>query len=41
VLQQHGLSERQVNALVDNGNPFVRVPFPFPSYRAEKVGHPA
>ncbi|MFC4107452.1 hypothetical protein [Micromonospora zhanjiangensis] len=41
VLLQHGLSERQVNALVDNGNPFVRVPFPFPTYRTEKAAHRA
>jgi hypothetical protein len=41
VLLKHGLSERQINALVDNGNPFVRVPFPFPTYRTEKVAHRA
>ncbi|WDZ87091.1 hypothetical protein [Micromonospora cathayae] len=29
VLETHGLSERQVDALVRHGNPFVRVPFPF------------
>jgi hypothetical protein len=29
VLETHGLSPRQVDALVRHGNPFVRVPFPF------------
>jgi hypothetical protein len=41
VLEKHGLSERQIDALVTNGNPFVRVPFPFPSYRTEKLAHRA
>ncbi|MGK5676086.1 hypothetical protein ACSNOB_24985 [Micromonospora sp. URMC 106] len=30
VLERHGLSERQIDALVRHGNPFVHVPFPFP-----------
>ncbi|MGN9778773.1 hypothetical protein ACTMS0_23875 [Micromonospora sp. H33] len=29
VLLTHGLNERQVDALVRHGNPFVHVPFPF------------
>ncbi|MEV4663258.1 hypothetical protein AB0J85_15075 [Micromonospora echinofusca] len=29
VLERHGLNERQVDALVRHGNPFVHVPFPF------------
>ena len=29
VLVAHGLSERQVDALIRHGNPFVHVPFPF------------
>ncbi|MEV4464965.1 hypothetical protein AB0J51_15230 [Micromonospora echinofusca] len=45
VLERHGLSERQVDALVRHGNPFVHVPFPFtvtgpaPASRAS-AGHP-
>lgn len=41
VLAQHGLSQPQIDALVDNGNPFIRVPFPFPVYRTEQVAHRA
>ncbi|MEK8107882.1 hypothetical protein NKG94_27985 [Micromonospora sp. M12] len=29
VLEAHGLNERQVEALIRHGNPFVHVPFPF------------
>ncbi|MFE9691514.1 hypothetical protein [Micromonospora sp. NPDC005806] len=29
VLEAHGLNERQIDALVRHGNPFVHVPFPF------------
>ncbi len=29
VLLAHGLNERQLDALIRHGNPFVRVPFPF------------
>lgn len=29
VLAAHGLNERQIDALVRHGNPFVHVPFPF------------
>ncbi|MFG1673026.1 hypothetical protein [Micromonospora sp. NPDC049282] len=29
VLETHGLNERQIDALVRHGNPFVHVPFPF------------
>ncbi|SCL53276.1 hypothetical protein GA0070606_2094 [Micromonospora citrea] len=29
VLERHGLNERQIDALVRHGNPFVHVPFPF------------
>ncbi|MEU7999321.1 hypothetical protein AB0B83_28935, partial [Micromonospora sp. NPDC049060] len=29
VLTRHGLNERQIDALVRHGNPFVHVPFPF------------
>jgi hypothetical protein len=29
VLSEHGLNERQIDALVRHGNPFVHVPFPF------------
>ncbi|MGC5020407.1 hypothetical protein [Micromonospora sp. DT47] len=29
VLETHGLNERQINALIRHGNPFVHVPFPF------------
>lgn len=29
VLARHGLNERQIDALVRHGNPFVHVPFPF------------
>ncbi|GAA4565455.1 hypothetical protein GCM10023176_13620 [Micromonospora coerulea] len=29
VLKTHGLNERQIDALVRHGNPFVHVPFPF------------
>ncbi|RKN49554.1 hypothetical protein D7223_08775 [Micromonospora endolithica] len=29
VLTEHGLNERQIDALVRHGNPFVHVPFPF------------
>ncbi|MEH0818577.1 MULTISPECIES: hypothetical protein [unclassified Micromonospora] len=30
VLETHGLNERQIDALIRHGNPFVHVPFPFP-----------
>ncbi|MFI6780009.1 hypothetical protein [Micromonospora sp. NPDC050276] len=29
VLETHGLNERQIEALIRHGNPFVHVPFPF------------
>ncbi|MEV0726314.1 hypothetical protein AB0I37_26470 [Micromonospora purpureochromogenes] len=29
VLETHGLNERQIDALIRHGNPFVHVPFPF------------
>ncbi|MGC4887256.1 hypothetical protein [Micromonospora sp. DT227] len=29
VLATHGLNERQIDALIRHGNPFVHVPFPF------------
>ncbi|TDB81415.1 hypothetical protein [Micromonospora sp. KC721] len=29
VLENHGLNERQIEALIRHGNPFVHVPFPF------------
>ncbi|WP_233513572.1 hypothetical protein [Micromonospora craterilacus] len=29
VLLNHGLNERQLDALIRHGNPFVHVPFPF------------
>ncbi|WP_422738523.1 hypothetical protein ACN263_04315 [Micromonospora sp. WMMD729] len=29
VLTEHGLNERQIEALIRHGNPFVHVPFPF------------
>jgi hypothetical protein len=29
VLEAHGLNERQIEALIRHGNPFVHVPFPF------------
>ncbi|MFI5485593.1 hypothetical protein [Micromonospora echinaurantiaca] len=29
VLTEHGLNERQIDALIRHGNPFVHVPFPF------------
>ena len=29
VLENHGLNERQIDALIRHGNPFVHVPFPF------------
>ncbi|WP_405426869.1 hypothetical protein [Micromonospora sp. NBC_00617] len=52
VLQTHGLNERQIEALIQHGNPFVHVPFPFtvtgPSSArptgarpAATAGHPA
>ena len=29
MLVAHGLNERQIDALIRHGNPFVHVPFPF------------
>ncbi|MET9298712.1 hypothetical protein ABZX66_05240 [Micromonospora aurantiaca] len=29
VLETHGLNDRQIDALIRHGNPFVHVPFPF------------
>lgn len=29
VLENHGLNDRQIDALIRHGNPFVHVPFPF------------
>ncbi|GAA3745077.1 hypothetical protein [Micromonospora maritima] len=44
VLEAHGLNERQIDALIRHGNPFVHVPFPFvlsgPSARPA-AGQPA
>ncbi|MFC3504699.1 hypothetical protein ACFOOK_27545 [Micromonospora krabiensis] len=53
VLLAHGLNDRQVDALIRHGNPFVHVPFPFtatgparpagvrPVARAAGTGRPA
>ncbi|WBB82212.1 hypothetical protein O7606_13080 [Micromonospora sp. WMMD882] len=38
VLETHGLSPRQVEALERHGNPFVHVPFPFPFTRPGAPG---
>ena len=45
MLETHGLNERQIEALIRHGNPFVHVPFPFapPGGRPPSVrpGRPA
>ena len=48
VLEAHGLNERQIEALIRHGNPFVHVPFPFTatgpspaSARPATTGYPA
>ncbi|SCE67303.1 hypothetical protein GA0070612_0136 [Micromonospora chokoriensis] len=45
VLEAHGLNERQIEALIRHGNPFVHVPFPFtatgPSSARTAGGRPA
>ncbi|MFJ6195418.1 hypothetical protein [Micromonospora sp. NPDC092111] len=50
VLETHGLNERQIDALIRHGNPFVHVPFPFtyttprsgpvPARSTPTAGHP-
>jgi hypothetical protein len=44
VLTEHGLNERQIEALIRHGNPFVHVPFPFTATGpapARSGGYPA
>ncbi|WFE64199.1 hypothetical protein [Micromonospora sp. WMMD714] len=51
VLENHGLNDRQIDALIRHGNPFVHVPFPFtyttprpgttPARPAPATGYPA
>ncbi|WP_232521508.1 hypothetical protein [Micromonospora phaseoli] len=45
VLLNHGLNERQLDALIRHGNPFVHVPFPFlvngPAAGRPAAGRPA
>ncbi|MFC4018876.1 hypothetical protein ACFOW4_13115 [Micromonospora sp. GCM10011542] len=44
VLTEHGLNERQIEALIRHGNPFVHVPFPFTATgpaSARPGGYPA
>ncbi|TDB70754.1 hypothetical protein [Micromonospora sp. KC723] len=40
VLENHGLNERQIEALIRHGNPFVHVPFPF-TYGTPAQSRPA
>ena len=41
VLETHGLNERQIEALIRHGNPFVHVPFPFTATGGAPAGYPA